>query len=262
MYGASRMLLAVIWTGACVTLLGGCAQQPVSEPTVALQPGFSAYTAKDYAQANRTAHEYIAADPNGSQLDDAYYLLGISHETQGQFRRAREAFKRAVSLTRQNSLLQKANRALGDIAFTRGNYAEAASYYRAAIVAMDGRTPPAKMLFKYGAALQDSGQWQAAKEPLSQAAASAPGSTAARDAEQRLAVDHFALQYGAFLFNKSAMALAGQLRSAGVSADVVPSLVGGRTLYLVQSGNYYTLASAMAARSAESGHYPQVLVVP
>jgi len=259
---ASRMLLAAVLTGVCMAALGGCAQTTTSAEGPSLHQGFAAYQADNYSQAAINARQYIAANPEGTQLDDAYYLLGISHETQGQFHRARQAFERAISLTHQNAVLRKANKALGDMAFAKGHYSQAASYYQAAMAAMNGHTPPATMLFKYGAALQDSGHWNAAREPLSKAVADAPGSTAAIDAQQRLAVNHFALQYGAFLFNKSAWALVGQLRSAGISATVVPSLVGGRTLYLVQSGNYSTLPAAMAARNVESHRYPQVLVVP
>ncbi len=261
MHDASRTLLATMIIGLGITLLGGCAQ-PISGPRVNLQQGFAAYQGKDYSQASRTARAYIASHPDGAQLDDAYYLLGISHETQGQFSRARHDFQRAISMTHQSAVRRKANKALGDMAFAKAHYGQAATYYQTAIAAMNGRTPPASMLFKYGAALQDSGHWHAAQEPLSQAVADAPGSTAAADAQQRLAVNHFALQYGAFLVNKSAWAMVGQLRSAGISAAVVPSVVGGRKLYLVQSGSYMTLPSAMAARSVESHHYPQVLVVP
>lgn len=261
MRDASRTLLATVLTGLCITFLGGCAQS-TSGPSVDLQPGFAAYQNKEYSQASRTAHAYIAAHPNGTQLDDAYYLLGISHETQGQFDRARHDFERAISVTHQNAVRRKANKALGDMAFAKAHYGQAATYYQAAIAAMNGRTPPAAMLFKYGAALQNSGHWHSAQGPLSQAAADAPGTTAAKYAEQRLAVNHFALQYGAFLYNKSAWAVVGQLRSTGISATVVPSVVGGRKLYLVQSGDYHTLPSAMAARNIESHRYPQVLVVP
>ena len=261
MQDAIKTLLATVLAGLCTTLMVGCAQ-PISGPHVNLQQGFAAYQGKDYSQASRTARAYIASHPNGAQLDDAYYLLGISHETQGKFDRARHDFERAISLTRQSAVRQKANKALGDMAYSNAHYGQAVAYYQAAIAAMNGRTPPASMLFKYGAALQDSGHWHAAQEPLSQAVADAPGSSAAGDAQQRLAVNHFALQYGAFLFNKSAWAMVGQLRSAGISATVVPSVVGGRKLYLVQSGNYSTLPSAMAARSVESHHYPQVVVVP
>ena len=208
------------------------------------------------------AREYISADPNGPQLDDAYYLLGIAHETQGQFHRAEHDFQRAIAITRSQTLKEKANKALGDMAFAKGHYNRAAMYYQSAISALNGAVPAAGMLFKYGAALQDSGHWNQARGPLSQAVATAPGTTAAANAEQRLEADHFALQYGAFLVNNSAWAVVGQMRTAGIPAVVVPSAVGGRTLYLVQSGRYSTLPAAMAARAVASHQYPQVIVVP
>ncbi|MGC8560202.1 MAG: tetratricopeptide repeat protein [Phycisphaerae bacterium] len=258
----SGILAAAVVLGVGMSLLAGCTQQTVSGPSVNLSQGFSAYESRDFSQATQIAREYISANPNGSQLDDAYYLLGISHETQGQFHRARHDFQRAIALTQRDTLKEKANKALGDMAFAKGHYGQAASYYQIAINSMNGATPPASMLFKYGAALQDSGHWNQARSPLAQAVSDAPGTTAASNAEQRLEADHFAIQYGAFLISGAAWQVVGQLRSAGVAAVVVPSVVGGRTLYLVQSGQYNTLAAALAARAVASHQYPQVIVVP
>lgn len=240
--------------------LAGCAAPP--SHTASLSQGFSAYTQRQYAQASQVARAYIAGNPNGTQLDYAYYLLGIANESRGRFTLAHGEFLRSIALTHRDSVRRKAYKALGDMAYTRTHYNTAATYYQSALSAMDGRTPPAPLLFRLGASLQDAGHWGQARQPLSEAISFAPGTPAAQNASQRLAATHFSLQYGAFLVNGSAWAMVGQMRTTQLSAMVVPAVVAGRTLYLVQSGNFSTLSAAMAARSAVSRTYPQVIVVP
>jgi len=96
-------------------LLAGCASQSPKQtvllgaptgtkPAVALQMehGMGQFDARDYAGAEQTFRQTIAAEPN---LAEAHYNLGMALETQGNKTEARKHFIEAANLAPGNKVI-------------------------------------------------------------------------------------------------------------------------------------------------------------
>ncbi|NNM85322.1 MAG: tetratricopeptide repeat protein [Phycisphaerales bacterium] len=244
---------------AMAALLAGCAQQ---HPGKTLSAGFSQYQSGSYASSNATANEYIQKYGHNPNVDEAYYLKGISCEARGDLAGAEVAYRAAIACSKRPDLTAKSYRSLGDMAYMKHNYSAAVTYYEASISSDPSLAPGAWLLFRLGAALQSEGQWSAARIYFARLLQDFPTSPPAQFALERINMTHFALQYAAFTVLTAASREAAYLHMQHIPAVVVPSEVGGRWLYLVQSGDYPTWAMATAEQVALKRRFPQVIVVP
>ncbi len=245
---------------ALATSLAGCqAPQP---PGPSLQNGYQVYESHNYSEAQTAAQQYIQSHPQGPNLDEAYYLAAISEEAQGNIPGARTDYRRAIAQSHRPDLLSKSYKALGDMTYTHGHYKRAISDYRRSLRANPAARPASGLLFRLGVSLQNMGQWQKGGIYLSRLQTLYPNTAPARAATPRLSQNHFTLQFGAWAIPAAAWRQVAALQQGGVAARVVPASIGGRTLYLVQSGVYTTYAAALAARSTLAGKFPQMIITP
>ncbi len=245
---------------AALGLLSGCAAP--SPTTQSLQSGYQAYQQGQYFAAENTARAFIASDTTGQNLAEAYYLAAISEEHQDELALARRDYRAAIGHSQRRDLQGKSYKALGDISYIQARFNHAAADYKMSLSVDPSVPPDQRMLYRLGVALENTGQWNDARRYLDQLMATYPNSQFSKNALQRLTMNHFALQFGAWNNAAAAWRQVAGLKSRGVGAIVVPHNIGGRTLFLVQGGAYSTYSAAMAARVAAAAQAPQVIVVP
>ncbi len=245
---------------AAATLISGCAAPPPA--TSSLASGYQAYQQGQFMTAENTARAFIASDTSGQNLAEGYYLAAISEEHQDELALAARDYLSAIDHSQRADLQGKSYKALGDIDFIQARYNQAATDYKNSLSIDPSARPDKRMLYRLGVALENSGHWNAARQYLDQLIASFPNSQFSKNALQRLSMNHFSLQFGAWNNAPAAWKQVAVLKSQGVGAFVLPHTIAGHTLFLVQGGVYMTYSAAMAARSAAAGKAPQVIVVP
>ncbi len=242
-----------------IALAGGCAAPP---SMVNLNTGYQDYRTNDYPAASSVADQFITQNPGSTALDEAYYLKAISREARGNLTGAAADYRRAISLSHRPDLLGKSYKALGDMAFVKSDYAAAAQDYLSSLHADPAAAPGPLTLFRVATALQNTGHWNQARTYYAQLAGGFPHSPLAPVAMTRMALTHFAIQYGAYIYSQPAWAQAKALQKQGIAAIVLMQVSRGRRIFVVQSGQYPTYASAIAARQEVAATYPQAIVSP
>lgn len=243
-----------------VLLISGCAAP--NSGTVNLQSGYQAYQQGRFFDAQNTARAYIADNTTGQDLAEAYYLAAISEEHQDELALAAQDYQAAIAHSQRRDLQAKSYKALGDISYIDARFGQAATDYKNFMALMPTPAPDQRTLYRLGVALQNSGHWNDARQYLDELVTSYPGSQLSKNALQRLSMNHFALQFGAWNNAAAAWRQVAGLKARGLAATVVPHTIAGRTLFLVQGGNCATYSAAMAARARAAALAPQVIVVP
>ena len=243
-----------------IGLISGCAAP--SAQTTSLAAGYQAYQQGQFMAAENTARAFIAADTTGRDLAEAYYLAAISEEHQAELALAERDYSLAINHSQRPDLRGKSYKALGDISYVQARFNRAASDYGNALSVAPSAPPDQRMLYRLGTSLENTGHWNAARQYLDQLIADFPNSQLAKSALQRLSMNHFSLQFGAWNNAPSAWKQVAALKTQGVQASVLPHTIAGNTLFLVQGGVYMTYSAAMAARNAAAAHVPQVIIVP
>ena len=227
-----------------------------------LNTGYQDYRTNDYSAASSVANQFIMQNPGSAALDEAYYLRAISREARGNLAGAAADYRQAIALSHRPDLLGKSYKALGDMAFVKSNYAAAATDYLNSLHLDPAAAPGPLMLFRVATALQNTGHWNQARTYYAQLAGGFSQSPLAAVALSRMALTHFAIQYGAYIYSQPAWAEANALKSQGIAAVVLMQVSKGRRLFVVQSGQYQTYADALAARQKIAATNPQAIVSP
>jgi len=230
----------------------------------ALQKGYTLYTSRQLDDAEATATKFITANPQSDNLDEAYYLRGISRLTKGgttNRQAAQTDLKLALEKTKRPDLKAKATRALGDINFDETRWTEAKKYYEQAF---DGATPALTTYLNYriGACLQATGDWDPAQPFFQKVITANNDSYLTERSIARMYAKNFALQFGAFQEGPKAAELITQLKTSTIPAAVVTETREGKLLYIVRSGSYKTWQEADTARDKLSSKFPMVTIVP
>ena len=250
----------LIWSllGGMV-FISGCAAPP---SMLNLNTGYQDYRATDYVAASGVANQFITQNPTSAALDEAYYLRAISREARGNLTGAAADYRRAISLSHRPDLLGKSYKALGDMAFVKSEYAAAATDYLNSLHLDPAAAPDPLMLFRVATSLQNTGHWNQARTYYAQLAGGFPQSPLATVAMSRMALTHFAIQYGAYIYSQPAWAEVNALKNQGIAAVVLMQVSKGRRFFVVQSGQYPTYADALAARQKIAVANPQAIVSP
>ena len=248
---------------ACL-LLAACA----GPDAASLQDGFKKYVAQQPLESEAIADRYLAANPNAPDIDQAYYLRGISRMTRGNRAAAASDLRLALTKTTRADLRSKAHRALGDMAYDQQQWPDALKSYQAAL---DNLTlDPASVTYlnyRMGATLQCQGDWTRATDWFAKVVAARNDPTLTDPALRRMHATSFSIQFGAFQDVAGAQALAGKLRTA----NIVPIITNeprtdarnqAQIWYLVQSGSFPTWTEALIARDRARTKFPAAIIVP
>ncbi|MCL2646653.1 MAG: SPOR domain-containing protein [Phycisphaerales bacterium] len=253
----------------CVFGVVGCvASESARSDRQTLETGFTQYSARQFDKSYSAADEYIRKNPNAANIDEAYYLRGLSRMSRNsptEKTAAAQDLQTAIAKTKRSDLKAKANRALGDIAYDASRWPDAATYYQKSLA-----TAPASSLspaatvhinYRLGTCHQNLGQWTGAKPYFQKVITSNADPAYTRSALARIDVKSFSLQFGAFRDQPNAAALVKQLKSS-ILATVITEMRDGQLLYFVRFGSYPTFAEAQSARTRFLPKYPKITISP
>lgn len=240
-------------------VVSGCAGNQGSK---ILTLGYQDYRANNYPAASAAATKFILQNPESIRQDEAYYLRAISREARGNLSGARADYRQAIAHSHRADLLGKSYKALGDMAFVKNHFSIARISYMQSLRSDPSASPGPSLLYRLATCLQNNGHWNQAHTYYEQLVGLYPSDPMSNIAMGRMAMTHFALQYGAYIYSSAAWNAARILQSHGIAAVVLVQLTRGRRLFVVQSGQYPTFASAMAARQIAAMKSPQVIVTP
>jgi len=227
-----------------------------------LNDGFNSYTQRRFDLSEQAADGYINALPNDPNVDEAYYLRGISRLGKEDKSGAAEDLRTAVAKSKRADLKAKAQRGLGDLAFDAQNWPLAVKHYQSAISYLPAEQNAPIVVFRIGAALQAQGKW-ADSRPYFQQVLRLNADKFWKDrATVRLRVDSYTLQFGAFRDNANASQTAKTLRSQRLDPTVVNEVRDGQLLFMVRCGEFNTYTEADEARTKLLVKNPLVTIVP
>ena len=256
----------ISWRLGVVVAVCGIAGCTAEADRKALQDGFAKYNARQLDQAEAIASKYIASEPPGPNIDEAYYLRGLARLTAGNHAGAVADLRDAIKRTSRPDLKGKAFREIADAEFDQARWPEAQQDYEQALAQSGGTLSSpatAHVNFRIGACLQAQGDWTRAESSFAHVIAANADPALAAKARIRMHAEGFALQFGAFQNAPNARQQADELQAAGITAVIASELRDdGQLWFFVRSGTYKTWAQAVAAREQMQAKYPLVAIVP
>lgn len=261
-----RNALAILISGLILTCGLGCASRP--RPSE-LDRARAALVTRDYPAAESAAQTYIAREPRGDRLAEAYYLKGRALEDQTassttdarqKLQQARVAYIEALkSQTADRALDALIRASLADVAYWQEDFATAAEQGIAAYAGLDQPDTKAWTLYRAGVAQQRLGRFDEADKTLAMVQEYHPGTDPAQRAASRVGVRSFNVQVATYANPTYANTAVATLQRQGYSASTKP-VSGGKTV--VFAGPYPTWGQASNARVRLSAAFPDALIVP
>lgn len=201
---------------------------------------------KDFAKAEQLAQELLGSPGPNEQKNQALYYLGLSRLYLGKFLPAREAFEQLLELKPEKNLQERASIGIVDSYYMAGEYETA---LQRAVKLLKGSDSQFRSLIylKIARAHLRLANWEAAGEYLHKITREYPGSFEDHLAHQLLEEkQYFAVQVGAFLDEKRAKNLVGDLQTKGQYAYTVETAdKEGRRFYRVRVGQFSRLSDAL-----------------
>ena len=237
----------VVLAAAGLVLIPGCE----SSETASREYELSSYRADREPRrsgASRTGSGR-SGEPSGER---ARYMAGANAHRRG---RLDEAVRLLGPLTgsRDERIAGQANATLGLIHAARSDYAQATLSFRRAIRTLTGEDL-AQAYYHLALAEQKLGRERPAQTHFRMAMNKSRSASFQRAVRQRMGVDGYALQVGAFSERANAEELARGIRSEAASKGwgpprIVPSTTSsGNRLYLVRMGRFENFQTALDAR--------------
>lgn len=224
-------------------VLVGCADQ-----SAMLKDINDAYQSARFADARSKALE-LEGKSSGKTKEQAQYFAGISAYGMGQDEAAMSDLQPLVKSS-DPAIAGSAAATCGIICYDRVQDAQAMAYLKIAEGKVTGEDK-ARVYYHMGLIDQRAGRWDDAKREMTQAISATKDMKYRKVIEQRMSARAFTLQFGAYSQQKLADLRAAAIRKlpGGAGVRLMPSMTAdGKSLYLVQAGNYTTYEQAAAAK--------------
>jgi tetratricopeptide (TPR) repeat protein len=248
--------------------VGGCAATGSSQRSPELDRARASLEARDYAAAETLAQTYVARDPDGPRVAEAYYIKGRALEdatatdrsdAREKLQAARSAYVSALKAGTSDRELEGLIRAsLADVAYWQEDFATASEQGIAAYGMLSDANAKAWTLYRAGVSQQRLGEFERADDTLRLVQEYHADTDPAQRATSRAGVRAFNVQVATFLNPASADAVAQTLQRQGFSMG--KKTTGNKTVIL--AGPYRTWGQASAARARIASQFPDALIVP
>lgn len=246
--------------------LGGCTANPGSGE---LDQARNALAVGNYRAAESAAQTYIARQPNGPRLAEAYYLKGraLEDQTVSSLSEARENLQQArlayiealKSQTADRRLDALIRASLADVAYWQEDYATAAEQGIAAYAGLEDPQIKAWTLYRAALAQQRLGRFEQADQTFAMVKEYHPNTEPAQRAATRIGTRAFNIQVATFSNPAYAQTTANMLQRQGYPV-VVRNLADGKSVVL--SGPYPTWGQASHSKARLQTSFPDALIVP
>lgn len=203
----------------------------------------------DYAECINECENILAKSRYSKDLDELYYILGLSYLKQGNLLRASDIFEIISKEFKDSDFKEDVILGLGDIYFLKSDYDNAESKYKQLLEINPETNLKCLLLFKLAQVSLKEGNWQEAQGYLDKLNKDYPLSFEKRMAKNLSQQEfYFTVQVGAFSKLTNANNLCKKLINKGYSAYIQESDLPQTKTYRVRVGK---LSSRFEAEELE-----------
>ena len=153
---------------------------------------------KSYPAAADKLKAFLEAYPASDEIGEAYYLMGLCQIYNNQPDSAGNDFQSALAEADVPILEHYVRISLANLAFERQDYSTASKFYGTYLDKLPRRAPFDLTYYRYGLALQATGQWKQADVQFARVLYLFRLSDIRTSAEQHFSKTHYAIELGSF----------------------------------------------------------------
>lgn len=214
------------------------------------------YLKGDYNACINECEKILAKSDHAADIDQLYYLAGLSYLKAGNYLRASDIFEIILKEFKGSRFKNEAVLCLGDAYFLSGDYPKAKAQYKQIIASPSLKLQAqaywrmSQTAFRLGNAEEGKHYAERLKYEFPSNIESAPGQ------EICPLGDYYAVQVGAFSSSANANNLTQKLIQQGYPAFIEESSVQGKTTYRVRVGKFSQRQEAvdLASKLAQQGY--------
>jgi tetratricopeptide (TPR) repeat protein len=187
------------------------------------------------SEGEKVLMNYTAHSPN---LDELYYILGLSYLKDGNYLRASDIFEIILREFKDSPFKDEAKLSLGDTYFLKGDYDKAQGYYSELINSNPRTKLKAPFYYRLSQIALKKGDTQAAKEYLDKLKSDFPSSPEIKLNKDLYALTdiYYTVQVGSFVNFSNARNLCDKLISKGYDAYLQETDTNSTKTYRVRVG--------------------------
>ena len=179
-------------------LLASCRAQIDEQGKRQLRGAAKLIQEKSYPAAADELKEFLEAYPASDEIGEAYYLMGLCRVYTNQLAGAGNDFQSALAEADVPILEHYVRISLANLAFERQDYSTASKFYGTYLDKLPRRAPFDLTYYRYGLALQATGQWKQADVQFARVLYLFRLSEIRPSAEQHFNKTHYAIELGSF----------------------------------------------------------------
>jgi len=218
----------------------------------------------DYKSAILEGEKILASYRQASDLDELYYILGLSYLKDGNFLRASDIFEIILKEFKNSTFKEEAKLGLGDTYFLRGGYGQAEGHYKELIDNNPRTKLKAQVYYRLSQIGFKKGDTQQGKEYLDKLKQDSPVSPELKlnkdlyAAANSFSGFYYTVQVGSFSSSINAKNLTQKLIEEGYAAYIEEvSSSDGKSIYRVRVGKLTSRWEAIELEKKLSGEgYP------
>lgn len=187
------------------------------------------------SQGEKVLASYSAHSPN---LDELYYILGLSYLKEGNYLRASDIFEIIIREFKDSQFKDEARLSLGDTYFFKGDYDKAQMQYSNSINSNPRSKLKALLYYRLSQTALKKGDTQAAKEYLDKLKSDFPLNLEIKLNKDLYALTdiYYAVQVGSFVNYTNARNLCDKLIAKGYDAYLEEAGADNKKIYRVKVG--------------------------
>ena len=188
----------------------------------------------DYSASIKEGEKILAGVQQSPELDELYYILGISYLKDGNYLRASDIFEIILKEFKKSRFNDSAQLGLGDSYFLRGDFQVAEKCYKQLQGANSSTNLKAELYYRFSRLAFKKGDIRQGKEYLDKLNKEFPLNLEARQAGETGV--YYSVQVGAFSNIDNAKSLLNKLSQQDYPAYIEESNISGRITYRVKVG--------------------------
>jgi len=201
---------------------------------------------EDYKAAILEAEKVLAVSGYSRELDELYYILGLSYLKEGNYLRSSDIFEIVINEFKGSSFEDDCVLGLGDTYFLKGDYVKAANYYKALMNKGSGNKLYAQACYRMSECSVKLGDVKEAAGYLGKLKSNFPSNIETK-ADKDLSGSElkYTVQVGVFSRKTNAEQLLQKLVKKGYPAYIEEIKAGDKAMHRVRVGKFSSQKEAI-----------------
>lgn len=217
----------------------------------------------DYKAAIKEGEKIMAGSKYCEQMDELYYLLGLSYLKDGNYLRAADIFEIIIKEFKKSDFKQEAKMGLGDSCFLKGDYDSAKQLYNGILKDEPDTKLKSALYYRLSQSAFKEGDSQEAGEYLQKIKKDFPLNLEAKQGNfsNRLTTSlYYTVQVGSFSSDENAKNFMQELKKKGYPAYIEKAESQGVPVYRVRVGKLPLLqeAESFQKRLSQEGYSTKI----